>query len=177
MEILQLLGRRLLQVRNLGQCFLSEMGMIKVLRFVTALLVSVCLAASLNSFIWPQSVMWRAFILYLICAAAFAIWIGLPVYSYLRSRRKDSLINAVVVPALIYGVVYFVIRVCLSLSTSVESIDGVKVVDGGLLTLHGLALVLLAAVEVAAIGCLANLAFWLIFARSFRKPPDPIKVN
>jgi hypothetical protein len=141
----------------------------KGLRFVVAFVLSICVAAGLNTPSWPQAVMWRAFVLYLIGAVAFGIWIGLPTYSFLRSRYKDSMLNVVVLVAAMYGVVYFLVRIFLGSSTSIESIDNVAVVKNGLPTLHGLALILLATGEVAAIGCAANLIFWLIFARFSRR--------
>jgi hypothetical protein len=141
----------------------------KTIRFVAAFVLSICVAAGLNSLTWPQAVMWRAFVLYLIGALIFGIWIGLPTYSFLRSRYKDSVLNVVVLVAALYGVAYFLVRIFLGSSTSIESIDNIAVVKNGLPTLHGLSLIFLATGEVVAIGCAANLIFWLIFARPFRK--------
>jgi hypothetical protein len=138
------------------------------LRFAVALLVAIFLSAALDSlfFFWPRPIMGPVFIVYVFCAAALAVLIGLPIYSYQRSRHKDNLTNSVGIIAFIYGAVYLVGRACLVLNTTSETIDGVKIVDGGLYTLHGWGFVLVSTAEVVTIGCLANLAFWLLFARA-----------
>lgn len=144
------------------------MAKAKLLRYLIAFLTAICVAAVLSSFTWLGGEMLRAFPLYLIGAAVFGIWVGLPIYSFLRSRRKDSIVNTVVVIALAYGIIYFLLRIGLSMLVDAEAVDGVAWVKDGLLTFRGLAAVALATVEVIGTGCIANFTFWIAFGRRER---------
>ncbi|WP_152625087.1 hypothetical protein [Xanthomonas albilineans] len=145
------------------------MNRANVFRFSIAFALSVCLAAGLSALAWPIAMMARAFVLYLIFALFFALWIGLPAYSFLRSKYKDSMFCVVVIVSIVYGFVYFIIRIFLKSSEKVEIVDGVSIVKNGILTLSGLYSLICSAGEVFVIGCASNLIFWIIFARFFRK--------
>lgn len=141
----------------------------KILRFSIALVSSVMISSLLNSAAWPIVFFWRTMIIYSFFSLIFALFIGLPIYSYLVSKNNAHILNSVFFIAFVYSAVYFLLRFALSLSINVESINGLKVVSDGFFTLYGLAAVLVSSLNVFLIGCFSNLAFWFVFARSFKR--------
>jgi hypothetical protein len=144
------------------------------IRFLVATSLAVVSAAAVNCVGVRTDIVGRIFLLSLVAVSVFGIWIGLPLYSYLRSRNRASALNVTFSIACVYGVVYFLLTLFHLSDVTFESWSGQVTIRNGLLTLHGIVLLLGATLEVIAVGSLSNFLFWLIYVRPSRDVGRPL---